>query len=435
MKEKCYSFKLNVSRSHQKTDGSFPIMLVIRKTGQRKTLNLGISASFVEVKKRNGSSEIKSQWNEKFQRYEVDGRKELHPDRIKLNNWLDEQSSRCDEIIKDFEKKKIDWTLNQFEQALLNKAKKTGVENYFQKHIERLGRAGKIGNKICYQRTMDMLKLYDSKFSKLIFNEIDLKYIKGFHDYLQIERGCVGNTMKYYIKTFRALLNKAIKDGEASNVTYPFGKDGYSIAELSQETEKRYLPSEYIEKLKAAKLETYPLNWARNIFLFSYYCQGMSFVDVANLTSKNILVFEDGKYITYRRQKTEGKNSRFIRIKITEHIQKLLDWFKTDSKLIGDHLAPVISIEGYEGEQLYNHIRNRYKKFNDYLKDLAENLKFENIHLSSYMSRHSYAMRLKNSGIPEDVISEALGHKDLATTKVYLDSFGNDEIANANNVL
>jgi integrase len=44
-------------------------------------------------------------------------------------------------------------------------------------------------------------------------------------------------------------------------------------------------------------------------------------------------------------------------------------------------------------------------------------------------------MRLKNSGVSEDVISEALGHKDLATTKVYLDSFGNDEIAIANELL
>ena len=310
---------------------------------------LGISAASVEVKKRDGTREIKSQWNDTYQRYELDGRKELHPDREKLNTWLDELSGRCDDIIKDFEKNKTDWTLNQFENAFLNKSKKTGVESYFLQHIDKLGRAGKIGNKICYERTLKMLKVYDPGFGKLTFNEIDLKYVKGYHDYLQIDRGCVGNTIKYYQKTFRSLLNKAIKDGEASAVTYPFGKNGYSIAELAQETAKRYLPSGYIEELKTAELGTYPLNWCRNLFLFSYYCQGMSFVDIANLTSKNILVFEDGKYIAYRRQKTEGKNSKIIRIKITGHIQNLLDWFRNETRLIGDHLAPVVSIKGYEG--------------------------------------------------------------------------------------
>ena len=48
---------------------------------------------------------------------------------------------------------------------------------------------------------------------------------------------------------------------------------------------------------------------------------------------------------------------------------------------------------------------------------------------------HSYAMRLKNSGISEDVISQALGHKSLQTTKIYLDSFGNEVIDKANEVL
>ena len=98
-------------------------------------------------------------------------------------------------------------------------------------------------------------------------------------------------------------------------------------------------------------------------------------------------------------------------------------------------LTPCITNGSYEGEQLYNHIRDRYRKYNKHLKTLGKELGFEGIKLSSYMSRHSYAMRLKNSGIPEDVISEALGHKDLSTTKVYLDSFQKDEIAKANELL
>ncbi|HAQ17765.1 MAG TPA: recombinase [Prolixibacteraceae bacterium] len=427
-----YSFKINLSESHKKTDGSFPIMLVVRKDNKRKTINLGISA-MMSINKKN---EIESQWDEKAQRYETDNRKKnLHPDRKKNNEWLNKLDVRCDDIIKDFEKNKTDWTLNQFEQSLLNKSKKTGIEVYFLQYIEKLDKTGKFGNKRCYVGTLDMIKKFDNKFGSKIFNEIDYKYVKKFDEYLD-ERGQSGNTKKYYIKTLRAILNKAIKDGEASAITYPFGKDGYSIASLAQETEKRYLSNEYLNRMKEAKLETYPMNWSRNLFLFSYYTQGMSWVDMAGLKSKNIVMFEGGKYIVYRRQKTEGKNAKIIRIKITESIQNLLEWFKQSCKLIDDYLLPIVSMKGYEGQKLYETIRHRYKKYNDYLKKLGTiELKFEGVKLSSYMSRHSYAMRLKNSGISEDVISEALGHKELSTTKVYLDSFQNGEIDKANEIL
>ena len=434
MSNKKYSFKLDTADGHRLKDGSCPIMLVVRKDGRRKTLNLGISASFVEIKKKDGTRVIKSQWNDKFQRYEVDGRKELHPDRVTLNSWLDEMAGRCEELIEDFEKSKTDWTLNQFEQSLLNKSKQTGIESYFLQHIEKLGKAGKFGNKKCYERTLHMLQKNDSNFRNKVFSEIDYKYVKKFNEYLDTKGQC-GNTKKYYIKTLRAILNKAIKDGEASNVTYPFGKDGFSIAALAQETEKRYLSSEYIDRMKTAKLETYQMEWSRNLFLFSYYTQGMSWVDMAALKSKNIVMYEGGKYIVYRRQKTEGRNAKILRIKITESIQNLLDWFKQNCKLIDDYILPIVSMQGYEGQKLYETIRYRYKRYNNYLKKLGTELKFEGVKLSSYMSRHSYAMRLKNSGIPEDVISEALGHKELSTTKVYLDSFQNGEIDKANEIL
>ena len=431
---KNYSFKINCSESHRLKDGSYPIMLVVRKNKKRRTLNLGISASFVEIKKKDGTKALKSQWNDKFQRYEIDGRKYLHPDRVTLNLWLDEISIRCENLIRDFEKSKTDWTLNQFIQSFLNKTKKTGVESYFLQEIEKLEKAGKFGNKICYERTLYMLQLNDCNFGNRIFSEIDYKYVKKFDEYLD-SRGQSGNTKKYYIKTLRAVLNKAIKDKEASNVTYPFGKDGFSVAALAQETEKRYLSSEYIDRMKTAKLETFQLEWSRNLFLFSYYTQGMSWVDMAALKNKNIVTYEGGKYIVYRRQKTEGRNAKILRIKITESIQNLLDWFAQNCKLIDNYLLPIVSMQGYEGEKLYNTIRNRYKRYNNYLKKLGIELKFEGVKLSSYMSRHSYAMRLKNSGIPEDVISEALGHKDLSTTKVYLDSFQNNEIDKANDIL
>lgn len=467
MKDKCYSFKLDYYDSHKLKDGSYPVLLVVRKDNKRKTINLPCSAMIFDngeerwiVDKASNrkvwNSKVKTQWNFDFQRYEVDKRrKDLHPDKEKLNTWLDELSGRCDKVIEEFQANKIDWTLSQFEQALLNKSKRSGIESYFRTHIELLGKSGRIGNKLCYEQALTLLKKFDKNFESRLFSEIDLKYVEKFSQFLD-ERGCVGNTKKYYIKTLRAILNKAIKEKECSAASYPFGKDGYSIAALVQETKKRYLPWEYLERLKIAKLDNPKLEWARNLFLFSYYCQGMSIVDLANLKKENIVVGEKGQYIEYRRQKTEGKNTRFIRIKITDNIQNLLDWAKHSDLLLADFLMPVVNrlpkdisivrktnkLSKNKPEyiltpehQHYQHIKDRYKRYNKTLKDLGDELKFESIRLSSYMSRHSYAMRLKNSGISEDVISEALGHKDLLTTKIYLDSFQNGEVDKANEIL
>lgn len=429
MKNKHCRFALDAYEGHEVKDGAYPVILYVKKDNKRKSITLPMITALV------------GQWNNKYQRFELDKKLRdpnndkkkivLHPDRELNNNTLDVYSKRCDDIIADFYDKKIDWTLNQFVQAFLNKSEKKGIEQYFLQHIEKLSKSGHVGNKICYQNTLNMIKLHDKDFGSRVFNEIDLRYINDFHDYLYSERGCAGNTVKYYMRALRALLNKAIIDKEASEITYPFGKNGYSVAGLTEETAKRYLPSEYLEKLKTATLETLPLNWSRNLFLFSYYCQGMSFVDMAALTKDSIKFDSGTKCIVYKRQKTEGK-ARFIYIQISEQIQNLLDWFKKESLLIGDFLVPIVSIEGYEGEELYEHIRNRSKKFNIHLKKLADKLEFKNVKLTSYVSRHSYAMRLKESNIPEDVISEALGHKELSTTKVYLSSFGSKVIADAN---
>jgi integrase len=467
MKDKCYSFRLDYYKGHELKDGSYPVILVIRKDNKRKTINLPISAMIFdsgedrwivdkEGKRKVWNPKVKTQWNFDFQRFEVDKRrKDLHPDREKLNAWIEELSSRCEKVLEEFKDKRIDWTLNQFEQALLNRTKKSGVEAYFLQHIEKLDRAGKIGNKLCYEQTLNLLQKNDKDFSKRVFGEIDLKYVEKLNDFLD-QRGQSGNTKKFYIKTLRSILNKAIKEKECSAASYPFGKDGFSIAALAEETKKRYLPSEYLEKLKTTKLDDPKLDWARNIFLFSYYCQGMAIVDVANLTTKNIVIGEKGKYIEYKRQKTENKNSRFIRIKITENIQALMEWANNTGQVLDDYLMPIVNrrpqdkpikrkinkLTKHKPEyiltpehQLHEHIRDRYKKYNKVLKDLGDALGFEGIRLSSYMSRHSYAMRLKNAGIPTDVISEAMGHRELSTTITYLDSFQNEEVDKANEVL
>mgnify|MGYP005961790487 FL=1 len=403
-------FKMWANEKYRYKDG-YAIWLVVRKEGKRKVIATGYYAKA-------------HQWDDKNQIFVTDKRiSDLHPDRKRLNDWLTAKKAEIIQIIDEFERNKIDWTLNQFEAALFNNKHKGNVKEYWNQHITTLHETGHHGNAICYRNTLHLLTLFDKKITSRVFPEIDLKYVQDFDIFLQ-KRGCSGNTRKYYMKALRALLNKAIKDKEASRTTYPFGEDGFGIGSLEEETQKRYIPLDNLKTIKETVLTNKALELTRRIFLISYYCYGISFIDAAFLTRKNIVTLNRGDYIIYKRNKTRGaKKVKPIQIRISTDIQEQLDWFAAHSKLIGDYLVPIVSKDDYSGETLYNHVRSRCSRVNKNLKLLAETLGITKLPLTTYVSRHTMAMALQENEVPREVISQMLGHSDLQTTNVYLDCF------------
>lgn len=414
------TYKFILFAGSERKDGSYPISIRITKDRKSKLIRTGLSAT-------------KIQWNEKEERFISD--KKIVPKFKVWNARLSEIETQINGIFRNFEIDRIDWTLNQFEDAFLNKVSKGKVKDYFDKTIATLKETGHIGNSTCYSRTLHMLELFDNKFDKKVFSEIDIKYVKAFDVFLQ-KRECKGNTRKYYFKALRAILNKAIQDKEASESTYPFGKGGFNVAALEEDTAKRYLPYDSMIKLKTTVMDNAVLERTRKLFLFSYYCYGISFIDAALLTRKNIIRYNGGSYIVYKRNKTkEAKKVKPIQIKITAEIQELMNWFSANTLLVDDYLLPIVSIAGYKGEQLYNHIRSRFGRNNKNLANLAKALEITDMKLTSYVSRHTMAMTLQDNQVPREVISQILGHSDLATTNTYLDSFASSVIDEAVKVL
>ena len=308
------------------------------------------------------------------------------------------------------------------------------IKAYMENHINILRETGHTGNANCYAATLNMLEHYDKKFEKRAFSEIDIKYVNGFDVFLQ-KRGCKGNTRKYYFKALRSILNKAIQEKEATEKTYPFGKGGFQIAKLDEETEKRYLSIESLNRIKNTASNKPQREFARKLFLLSYYCYGISFIDLAYLKRSNIVNLNAGEYIIYKRHKIQHqKGVKPIKIKVTNEIRKLLDDLKGSNPTVDDFIVPIVSISGYTGEKLYNHIRYRYKKYNTYLAELAEELQITDLKLTTYVSRHTMAMMLQRNDVAREQISQMLGHADLKTTNTYLDSFDTtviDEAAKA----
>ena len=149
----------------------------------------------------------------------------------------------------------------------------------------------------------------------------------------------------------------------------------------------------------------------------------MSFQDMAYLTKQNIEKFEGGYHIVYKRRKLKNqKEARHLKVLITDEINEMLEWFKKNTILVGDYLLPIITID-HEGEKLYNHVLSRSRRFNLNLTALGNILGIKTLKLTSYVARHTAAMVLQRKKVAREVISQVLGHTNLETTNVYLDSF------------
>ena len=381
--------------------------LRVAKKDKTKYIDLGLTAK-------------EEHWNEELARYKKD--KRFNPNHEKYNALLTHYEERKDNVLRKFTENRVNWTLNQFEEQFLGASKQGKIYDYWLKQIEHQKEIKSLGYARSYKANLHILEKYDKKIKERLFSEIDLKYVNDLNTAL-IKDGCCGNTRFGYIKTLRLILNKAIKEKEASRDTYPFGKEGFSVNSLKEETRKRYLTNEDLLLIRNTPQESFSLEYTRRLFLFSYYCYGMSFQDMAYLTTRNIEKCEGGYHIVYKRRKLKNqKEARHLKVLITDEINEMLEWFKKNTILVGDYLLPIITID-HEGEKLYNHVLSRSRRFNLNLTALGNILGIKTLKLTSYVARHTAAMVLQRKKVAREVISQVLGHTNLETTNVYLDSF------------
>ncbi len=410
--------RIVLNKSNIRKDGTCPVCVRVTKNGKLRYIDLELSATV-------------EQWNSDADRFKRD--KRVVPNYENYNALLNIYEERKDRVLRKFADERIDWTIERFREELLGISKHGKVYDYWMRLVKELTDTGHIGNAKVYARDLHLFCLYDNKAKQRQFSDIDIKYINRLNHAMEMN-GCCGNTRMHTLKTLRAVINKAIKEKEASSTTYPFGKGGFEIGKLAEETEKRYLLPKEMKLIKNTPQQNLVLERARRLFLFSYYCFGMSFVDMAHLTTRNIVMLSTGLHIVYKRQKIKNaKSTKPIEIPVTNEIKEQLEWFKSNIPPMGDYLLPIIT-KNYDGVKLYDHVRSRYKRINTNMKKLGTGLGIR-LQLTTYVSRHTMAMTLQGNNMPREVISQALGHKNLSTTNVYLDSFNTEVLDNAAKVL
>ena len=322
------------------------------------------------------------------------------------------EKQRLRKIADELEQSGSEWNLEEIVQRFVPSTDTNrSVFNFIHAQILRKKQLGKVRSSETYQATLNSFMRF-RKGIDLTFDMIDAELLE-LYEAEMLGQGLSRNSTSFYMRILRANYNQAVEKGLTPDQK-PFkhvycGKD---------KTIKRSISLAEIKRIKELSLsQQSALDFARDMFLFSFYTRGMSFVDMAYLKKKDL---KNG-YLSYRRKKT----GQLLTIEWTEQMQAILDKYKANET---QYLLPIITQE--DGTER-NQYQNQMRKINRRLKDVSAAAKLA-IPLSLYYSRHSWATIARGKDIPLAVISEGLGHNSETTTQIYLDSIKSYEVDKAN---
>lgn len=286
---------------------------------------------------------------------------------------------------------------------------------YFMgKVIEQLKNLSKFRTAETYTSTLNSLKRYRENVDIELHN-INGEIVKGYEVYLY-KSGVKPNTITFYMRIFRATYNRAV-DEDLILSKQPFKH----ISIKAEKTLKRALTSNELKLLSKENISQFPaMEFARDMFLFSFYTRGMSFIDMAHLRKRDL---QNG-ILSYRRSKT----NQALHIRYEKCMQMIVDKYITTNT---PYLLPIIKSTDKDFIKQYN---VAIYTVNKNLKRIAKLLGLST-NLTTYCARHSWASIARSKNIPISIISEGMGHDNEKTTQIYLASLDNQIIDNANKLI
>lgn len=318
---------------------------------------------------------------------------------------------RISRIVNRLDATGLEYTADDVVDEFSNYTHDYSLFNFMEKLIGILNANGKERTSETYRSALNSFRKF-RKDEDIMLDSLTSEVMEAYEAWHH-QRGNAPNTISFYTRILRAVYNRAVNDEIIAN-RYPFRKVYTGI----DKTVKRALPVAQIKKIKGLDLSQKPtLDFARDMFLMSFYLRGMSFIDMAFLKKCDL----SKGYISYRRRKT---GQRLV-IQWTREMQRLLDKYPENDSY---YLLPVIRRSCVNARSVY---RNVGYNINRNLKMVAEMVGVE-IPLTLYVARHSWASVAKASGIPLSVISEGMGHDSEKTTRIYLASLEASVIDKAN---
>ena len=328
---------------------------------------------------------------------------------------IDRDLDRLKKIIYKIDAECANYTVNEIIEKFYQTTADYSITDFFTQQIQKLKNDNRRGTARNYSKTLKSLKAF-MKNTDSTFNIVTEQFVESYNTFL-IQRGVVRNTISFYMRIFRSVYNKAVTQ-KIIEQTFPF-KNVYTGVDR---TRKRAVTETVISQLLSIDLKkSKALQFARDLFIFSFYTRGMAFVDIVFLKKSNI---QNG-YITYVRHKTGQE----LTIRIETRLQNIINQYeKKDSP----YLFPILNTE--DENKAYSQYEIALNYYNRQLKRLSKLLE-PNINLSSYTPRHTWATTARNKNVPLSIISAGMGHSSEKTTLIYLTKIDNSIIDEVNKAI
>ena len=318
---------------------------------------------------------------------------------------------RIKAIIAQLEQMGNSFTAEDIIIKFQKQASEQSLFNFMQSVISQLQQMGKQRTSETYSATLkSFMQFREDK--DVLLDEINSDMMLLYEAYL-LNRGITKNSSSFYMRILRAVYNRAVEKDLISNRS-PF-KHVYTGVD---KTVKRAIPLKAIKQIKNLDLSLHPsLDFARDMFLFSFYTRGMSFIDMAYLRKKDL----SNGILSYRRRKTGQQ----LFIRWEKCMQEIVDKYDNPQS---EYLLPIIKPMNGDNRTQY---QNAMILINRKLKILGKMVDVQ-LSLTTYTARHSWASVAKLKNVPISVISEGLGHDSEMTTQIYLASLDNAVVDKAN---
>lgn len=339
------------------------------------------------------------------------------------NNLLLTIEQRAADVIREFERIGAAFMASDVIDKLYPKGSKdnantvVGAIENARLHFEE---RGQVANSILYKDLIPLVSAFDALRS---LASVTSTWIIEFEHFLRVQRNHKDGGVYVLLRTLRAVFNREIKARRMTKDWYPFAE--ISLAHLKGKKKNKALSLDDLRTLEKAEVRDFNEDLAKDLFFFSFYCQGMNLADIAEIKPRQIV---NGR-LRYNRKKTGAEFN----------MQLLPEALSIIEKYAGTSLGycfPIYDISKHKTEMQRLDRKKRVTKIvNRSIRSLAVRSGIEHDELIFYSARHTYANLMRVSGVNHLLIKDALGHTKFSTTEGYLASFDNSDVDEANLVL
>lgn len=322
--------------------------------------------------------------------------------------------------------------IDTFEVHYLSTGSVREIDGVFLRKIKELEDDNKISTAEKYRTALSVIHEFSGPI--VTYGEINLKWLKKFQTWYTGERVKVNKkgvkrtvpgrsvaSFAFHCRALRHVFKIAMDLRLVDPAIYPFGPNRFVIPSKRRAL-KRYLTPEEKDLILEYKSTVESRNEIRDYWVFSYFCQGMNFADIAYLKRRDI----HPEYISIDRHKTENTdpNKKKLIIWLLPEILDIIRRRGNKSLNPEDFVFPILN-GGMTPKQRFAAIRRFVMRTNKGLRAIQKDLGFKD-RITTYTARHTYSNVMILSGASTEFLQDALGHADKRTTENYKHGFSLD---------